>query len=370
MKKRLILAGAGHAHLIVLEQLAQHKGEDLEIVLITPSPWQYYSGMLPGWISGQYREEDCRIDIRPLAERARAKLVLEPVAAMNADRNVVCFADGRHLEYDLLSLDTGSETNNDWLASLSGKLLPAKPLDEFSAQWPKVVAEAKEKQDFRLVVVGGGAAGVELALATRSALSSVTDKALVTLVISRSGLLQGHGKWMQRRALSALEKSGIPVIAERAVGTENGVYLSNDQSLTADRVIAATGARAAAWLELSKLKLDKLGFVEVDSFQRSFSHTNVFAVGDVSSRTDTPVARSGVHAVRAGPVLAHNLMAVSQGNPLKPYVPRRRSLYILASGRGRAIASWGALSVEGKWVWRWKDAIDREFINRFRMDHK
>lgn len=374
MKKHLVLVGGGHAHLVVLEHLARQKNVDVEITLITPSPWQYYSGMLPGWISGHYAQADCRIDIRPVAERAGVRLVLEPVVAMNADDNLVVLADGRQIGYDLLSLDTGSQSNHDQLVGLGQRLLPSKPLDEFYATWPKVVAEAQAQAqvqanpNFQLAVIGGGAAGVELALAAGHALGQVTNSARVMLVAGRSGLLAGHGSSTRRRVRLALERAAIPVIFEYAVGTNDGVDLSNGQHLSADCVIAATGARPATWLLTSKLARDEAGFVKVDASHRSLSHDNVFAVGDVCGRADTAVARSGVHAVRAGPVLAHNLMAALRGEPLCPYRPRRWSLYILATGAGRAIASYGPFSLEARWVWRWKDAIDRKFIHRFRAD--
>jgi hypothetical protein len=78
-----------------------------------------------------------------------------------------------------------------------------------------------------------------------------------------------------------------------------------------------------------------------------------------------PVARSGVHAVHAGPVLAVNLLAALKGGTTAHYKPHRQSLYILACGPRYAIASWGRFSAEGQWVWRWKDWIDRRFISRF-----
>ena len=75
--------------------------------------------------------------------------------------------------------------------------------------------------------------------------------------------------------------------------------------------------------------------------------------------------RSGVHAVRAGPILATNLKAVLKGEALSSYQPQPKSLYLLACGPRYAIASWGAWSAEGRWVWAWKDWIDRRFISRF-----
>lgn len=141
--------------------------------------------------------------------------------------------------------------------------------------------------------------------------------------------------------------------------------LSDGTLMSADCVIAATGARAPCWLQPSRLMLDEKGYIAVDRHHRSLSHPNVFAAGDVCARQDLAMARSGVHAVHAGPVLAANLLAALGGGPLVAYQPRRRSLYLLACGPRYAIASWGGFSMEGEWVWRWKDRIDRRFIDRF-----
>jgi NADH dehydrogenase FAD-containing subunit len=148
---------------------------------------------------------------------------------------------------------------------------------------------------------------------------------------------------------------------------EGGVLLGDGHHLQADHVIAATGALAPGWLARSGLSLDSRGYVAIDACHQSSSHKNIFAAGDICSRTDVRLVRSGVHAVHAGPILARNLLAAMENLPLKPYIPRRRSLYLLASGDGRAVASWGPLSAEGAWVWRWKDRIDRHFIRQFSL---
>ncbi|HXG29126.1 MAG TPA: hypothetical protein VNJ47_09815 [Nevskiales bacterium] len=58
-----------------------------------------------------HRAEQCRIELRPLCAEARVRLVEGRVAAMDADRRCVLLPDERHLEYDLLSLDVGSDTD-------------------------------------------------------------------------------------------------------------------------------------------------------------------------------------------------------------------------------------------------------------------
>lgn len=363
--KRLVLVGGGHAHLSVLQALAHGKLADIEVVLVTPNSHQNYSGMLPGWMAGHYTRPQCRIDLQPLAQAARVRMVVDFVIGMDAGRRCVALPAGRQIEYDLLSMDAGSEIDASWLEMAGDRLLPVKPLDGFLEAWPRVLAAARENPAYRLAVVGGGAAGVELALAARHAFARAGIDARVDLVVSESGPLAGHAAGVQRRITRFLTKAGVFVHPLRAVGVEQGLLLSDGTLLPADKVIAATGARAPVWLQPSALRLDENGYIAVDAHHCSLSHPNVFAAGDVCARQDLAMARSGVHAVHAGPVLAANLLATLSGRPLATYQPRRRSLYLLACGPQYGIACWGGFSAEGEWVWRWKDRIDRGFIARF-----
>lgn len=362
------MAGGGHAQLGVLKVLAGGSSA-IEATLVTPDPYQIYSGMLPGWMAGHYDLSECMIDLRPLARAAGVRLVLGQVVAIDAAQRRVRLDDGTHLDYDRLSLDVGSETDTSWLAAAGEGALPVKPLSDFVQRWPGVVAAATRQQDYRLLVVGGGAAGVELAFAAQHAfLVGGCQRASVVLVAAESGILPGHAGGVKERAFNLLRQRGISVLRGRAVGTAQGVILSGGESLDADCVIAATGARPAAWLRGTDLARDEQGYVLVDAHHRSLSHPEVFAAGDVCVRNDICLARSGVHAVFAGPVLARNLMASIRGQALQDYRPRKKSLYLLATGPQHAIASWGMFSAQGHWVWRWKNWIDRRFMRRHGTD--
>ncbi|MBR0568921.1 FAD-dependent oxidoreductase [Azoarcus sp. L1K30] len=361
----LVLAGGGHAHLSVLERLARGKPPGMRITLVTPTPFQYYSGMLPGWMAGHYALNACCIDLRPLAEAAGATLITEHVLGMDADRHHIRLANGRTMAYDLLSLDVGSETDTSGLQALGDRLLPVKPLDDFFDAWPQVLATASRTPDFRLSVIGGGAAGVELALAANHALRRDGSTAQIDLIVSEAGLLPDHAPGVIRRARRQLAKTNIALHCSRASAGDAGLVLAGGTRLPAHKVIATTGARALGWLGRSGLAVDAHGFILVDAHHRSLSHADVFAAGDTCARADVRMARSGVHAVHAGPILAHNLIATIEGNALRTYRPHPRSLYLLATGPRHAIASWGRWSAEGNWVWHLKDHIDRAFIARF-----
>lgn len=363
--KRLVLVGAGHAHLFVLEALARARPSGAEVVLVTPSIFQNYSGMLPGWMAGHYEQDQCRIDLRPLARSAGVELMLDRMTALHADQRCLELASGRPMAYDLLSVDTGSEIDLSGLQAMDQKLLPAKPLEPFMQAWPGILSAARKNPGYRLVVLGAGAAGVELALAASHAFARADGNGRVDLVTSETGPLPDHAPSVRRRIGRALRRAGVRAHALRGVGAPAGVLLSDGVLLPADCVIAATGTRAPDWLGPCRLWLGKRGYIAVNAHHQSPSHPEVFAAGDVCERSDLTLAHSGVHAVRTGPVLAANLLAALQGAAMQSYRPRASSLYLLACGPRHAVLSWGRWSAEGNWAWRLKDWIDRRFIRRF-----
>ena len=362
--KRLVLAGGGHAHLAVLQALARAPLRAVEVTLVTPASRQAYSGMLPGWIAGHYARADLEIDLEPLARRANVTLLRDSVGAMDANRRCVALSDGSHLEFDLLSLDVGSEIDIAGLEVLGERLLPLRPLQNFLVRWPSILAAARAHPQFRIAVVGAGAAGVEVALAVRHAFDREHICGEVCLAAPREKFLVGHGPGARRRLAGWARRVGIVLHDGRAVGEREGLLMADGNTIPADCVIAATGAAPPCWLGVSGLELDPQGYVAVDSCHRSVSHSHTFAAGDVSSRENPYFTRSGVHAVRAGPVLAANLAAVLSDGRLREYRPRRRSLYLLACGPRSAVVSWGNLSFGGKWAWWLKNRIDRGFVSR------
>lgn len=363
--RRVILAGGGHAHLAVLADWARDPLPDAECWLVTSAQHTAYSGMLPGWMVGYYRAHELLIDLKPLAEKAGAKLVLADVVGLNAHARTITLSTGEQVRYDLLSLATGGETDISCLAALGDRLLAAKPVDTFMEHWSALLDRASLRTPLHVAIVGGGAAGVELALAASAALGELSRHSRVTLVAPNDHFLKGHPAGVRRRVLVELEKRGVDLHLAQAAGEETGLLLSNGTFLPCDGVIAATGSRAPQWFARSGLELSSNGFVAVGADLRSTSHQTIFAAGDIIARTDRPVARSGVHAVKAGPILASNLRATLGGGALKQYIPRSRTLYLLATGDQRAILSWGPFSATGRLVWRLKDWIDQHFVSSY-----
>lgn len=360
--KRLLLVGAGHAHLPVLAALAQRRMEGGEVMLVSAAERQVYSGMVPGLLAGRFSEAECSIAIAPLAAAAGARLVLGRAVALDAAEHILTLADGRQLDYDVLSLNTGPEQDRNRIPGAHAHALFLRPIEAFTQLWPRARRLA-DTEPIDVVVIGNGAAGVEIVLAVRRALGPQCSLSLVC----DGPLLPAYSASTRRRTQAALQRRGVVLLPGRCTGIEADHVLLGTMRVACDVPILATGADAPAWLAGSGLALDAAGFVRVGPTLQSVSHPNVFAAGDIIVRDDAPHPRSGVYAVRAGPVLAENLHRFEAQTKLLAYEPQRRSLNLLALGDGRAIASWGEHSFEGWSMGWWKDRIDRGYIARYRQ---
>lgn len=363
--KRVLLGGGGHAHVHVLAELAKAPLPGADVTLVTPFARQMYSGMLPGWMAGHYTIDQIVIPLPALAQAARVTMLEGRITALDAGARRATLADGRVLEYDLLSLDTGPVMDRDLVPGAREHALFLRPVEHFVRLYEALIERAL-KAPLDLAVVGAGAAGVEVALALAWRLQRSGSAARVSLVAGAEGPLPGFADGVRQPLLAALKRHRVTVLPHTCAAIETGrLTLSNGTRVACDVALMAIGTSAPPWLRGSGLALDERGFVATGATLQSTSHAEVFAAGDVASRVDAPHPKSGVYAVRAGPPLALNLRRAVGGGALQPYLPQRRTLYLLSTGRKHAVASWGHWSATGRWVWWWKDRIDRGFIARY-----
>ena len=368
--KRLLLVGAGHAHAQVLLDLATSPPAGaIEVTLISPAPLAPYSGMVPGWMAGHYRWDQCCIDFAALCRRAGATFNIDSAIGLDAASSRLRLAGGEQLAYDILSLDIGSTSNPP--ASDLAQVLPMRPLSRLRERWDalrEAVCALPPGATHRIVVVGGGAAGAESLLATRRQLALWAPHVVFDYVLATQGaaLLPALAASAATKLAAHFEARGIALVQgfEAARLDAGGVVSRDGRTLPADVVLWATGAVAHAWPGGSGIAQNNEGFIQVDSSLRSLSHPNIFAAGDCASLPNA-VPKAGVFAVRMGPVLAHNLRAALDGRALKAFAPQKRTLVLLGTGGEHAVAAWGPFSWQGRWVWRWKRRIDLRFLGKY-----
>lgn len=374
VSRDIVLLGGGHAHVAVLKRFGMRPEPGLRLTLITRDAVTPYSGMLPGLIAGHYSHDEAHIDLQPLCRFAKARLYHAAATGLDPERRRV-YVEGRPpVPYDILSIDVGSTPS---AADITGveRALPVKPVDRFLERWRALEAcVVAGDGPFRLVLIGGGAAGAELSLCLRFRLAEALraaggdpSRVAITVVSDTDEPLASHAPAVRRTIRGFLQHHGIAVqLGWPATAVENcAVQLANGIAIPCDAAILATHAAAPAWLAGSGLALDEAGFVRVTETLESTSHAGVFAAGDAAAYEPRRLTKSGVFAVRQGPVLAENLRRAAKGRSLKRYRAQRRTLALISSGERHALASYGPVALQGRWVWRLKDWIDRRWMRKY-----
>jgi selenide, water dikinase len=367
----LVLAGAGHAHLLFIRQWCKKKLPGMAVTLVSPQSQVLYSGMLPAYLAGHYLQEDIHIDLVALCNRAGVQLILDEVTGIDtASRNLLVAASD-NIAFDLLSLNTGPAADSS-VPGVAEHALPVKPVSRFLPHWQQLqdtlrVAEAP----LHIVMVGGGAGSVETLLGMALAIhkdTAIQTKPHYTLLSASPGLLPDHPPLVARAALRRCRELGISVLLNKRVRCVEQGHLFCDDSkadgLSFDALLWCTDAAAPRWLQASGLALDERGFVQVNAFLQS-SDPAIFAAGDVASFIGRTLPKSGVVAVRQAPVLQQNLCSTAQGKALRAYLPRSRYLSLLYLGEAQCAGSYGRIAASGSWLWHWKQRIDLDYMRSF-----
>jgi selenide,water dikinase len=367
--KDLVLVGGGHTHVHVLKGFGLRPVPGLRLTLIGRDIRTPYSGMIPGFVAGHYTFEECHIDLAGLCAWAGARLIHDEATGIDRAGRQVLLKEGPAVSYDLLSIDVGSAPNLDTIPGAGQWATPVKPIADLGRHWLAFLEGMKSwLGPLNIAVIGGGAGGVELALAIDHRLREAAKGAQVQVTLATkdeilAGLAAAARHKMraifQRRGLRLLERSASVRIERGAVQLENGKWLQ------ADAVFVVTEASPAKWFAATGLPLDEGGFIAVDDTLQSTGDERVFAAGDCATVLKHRRPKAGVFAVRQGPPLARNLRRVALGEPPEPFVPQSRYLSIIGTGDGRAVATRSGWAIEGAWVWRWKDHIDRQWMRRY-----
>lgn len=373
--QHLVLIGGGHSHAIALKEWKKNPIANVKLTLITNVLQTPYSGMLPGYIAGFYRFEETHIDLRKLAQFAHAKLVLTTAIALDLIKNQVICADCPPITFDILSIDIGSTPT---LMNIAGSeyVIPAKPVPQLLEAWEKVLNRVHREPEnlVSISIVGGGAGGVELALNMRSRLQTILPSHLITFHLFHRGqkLLEHHNPWVSHKLEKILRERKVQVhLGETVQSIEvDGldIYKINchsNLSINTNYIFGVTQASAPDWIKHSDLSTDSSGFILIKNTLQTLSQENIFATGDIGTIPDHPRPKAGVFAVRQGKPLVENWRNFLLNKPLKPYFPQKTYLSLIGTGDKKAIASWGNWGCQSRYLWTWKNYLDRQFMDQF-----
>jgi NADH dehydrogenase FAD-containing subunit len=367
MKKRLVLVGAGHAHLSTFLDLHKFVRQGHRPLVISPHPHYTYSGMGPGVLSGIYTPQQGRINVRSMVELRGADFLIGTVEGVDPDRGRLFLGDGKTVEYDLVSFNIGSHVPVDVFGRLEGPWIAAKPIDNFPVARQQLLSLLSRKPDPNLLVIGGGPAGVEISGNLSRLLKDQKVHGSIT-VVSGSRFLRIFSPRVRKLAAASLGRRGVRLIeGQRVTAVEGGTAILDDgRRLEADFTIIASGVQLSDLFRNSGLPVGPTGGLSVNRYLQCVDRPEIFGGGDCIDFADRPLTKIGVVAYRQNPTILKNLHSAVSGKPLRPFRPRPVHTLMFNLGDGTALFIRGGLSWTGRLAFHLKNRIDRRFMERHR----
>lgn len=322
---RVVVLGGGYAGVELVESL---EDAPVDVVLVDQKPEHTRKTKL--WKMAVGRESDAVEPLSKVARKAGAELRLGQVQAIDTEARQVKLEGGPSLSYDYLVVALGSRPATPEGAE---HVLTIDQPEDAQHIRETVRARALEAlqtgQSLPIVVVGGGATGIELAGVAHEVVRQVSPQLLerleLTLVHSQNRILNGQSDELAARTTAALADLGVRLqLGQRVAAVREGqVELASGQTLPSVCTLWATGTRAPELLA-SLGPTDRAGRLEVSEHLNLPDHPEVFIIGDAAlarcaGQSVPPNKRA---AKQEAEQTAQNLRNAVAGKPLEPFTFR------------------------------------------------
>ncbi len=351
-EKTLLICGAGHASLPLIKTGRQLKERRIRTVVLSSSKWLYYSGAVPQFMGGFLPEDQARIDVEQLCRRYGCAFFKGDAVRISTDTREVEASDRKRYHFDYLIINTGVKSR---VAGFLGDgIYPVKPME----QLVRLRSMLEQGGIKKLHIAGGGPAGTELALNLSHPKSPLRTEIILSEKESR--LLSGLGKRASRIAEKRLQSRGVEIQLNTPWDAE-----SYHHKKDADAVIAATGNNPSSLSFDHPFPESPDGRLITDRTLQLSGFPGIFAAGDTARVGEKGYPPIGVHAVKQGVVLRHNIVALHASQKLMTYKPWPVSPLIISDGACSGILVTPKLTLSGRWAATLKYMLDMNWLEKY-----
>ncbi|MCF6249128.1 MAG: FAD-dependent oxidoreductase [Desulfobacula sp.] len=371
MRKQLVLVGGGHAHMMILENISRFIEKGIKVTVIGPSFYHYYSGMGPGMLGGTYTPDDIRFATKDVVQKQGGIFVKDHVNKIDADKCLVYTESGHTFDYDALSFNAGSFVPIKESLKGAGNIYSVKPIERLMEASEKLKDIFVQKK-ISLSIVGGGPSSAEIAGNVWQLATKIRGHMPDIQIFAGKKFMARFPETVRKRVRSILSKRGITINETGYVKevTRDTILLETQKAFATDFIFMAQGVKPSRIFEDSWLPVGPDKGLIVNKYLQSIKYPLIFGGGDCIYYKDQPLDKVGVYAVRQNPVLLHNLSAILEGEPLKPFNPGPDYLMIFNLGHGIGVLKKRGLVFDGRIAFIIKNYIDRKFMKKFQVIEK
>ena len=371
MKKKLVLVGGGHAHMMILDNLKSFTDKGINVTVIGPSDYHYYSGMGPGMLGGTYLPEDIRFATKDVVEQQGGVFVQDKVMRIDPEQKQVFTLAGQVVEYDVLSFNAGSFVRVPEHLKDLDNVYSVKPIERLMQAGERLKDLFREKK-INLSIVGGGPSSAEVA-GNVWQLAKQTGGYMPEINIYAGKSFMGRfPQGVRKRVIATLEKRQIKIDESGYIKDVTGqtVTFEDGRQVETDFIFMALGVTPSSIFNDSGLPVGPDNGLLVNQYLQSVQYPDLFGGGDCIYYRDKPLDKVGVYAVRQNPILLHNVLARLEGRELEAFHPGPDYLLIFNVGGGIGVLKKWWLTFGGRLAFIIKDYVDRKFIKNFQAREK
>lgn len=355
-KDRFVVVGGGAGGLELVVKLARkfRRDQSVEVVLIDKNPTHIWKPLFHEVATGSMNSHHDEASYRMLARKHGFRFQLGSVVQIATDSKLITIAPvtddkdrqilpQRDIDYSLMVVSVGSLSNDFGIKGVAeySRQLDSREQAElfhthFASQLHRVNSSDNPDEKLSVVIVGGGATGVELAADMHNVVQRLREygfehfskeKLSVSVIEAAPGLLPRLPDRIGISVKRELERIGVQVHVDTRIAEvrDDAVVTSEGSEIPADISVWAAGVRAPNWLKECGFPTDRLGRIEVNRDLTAKGLDGVYAIGDCCACYDedgveVPPRAQAAHqmATRA----YKNIRAQRKGQPLKPFVYR------------------------------------------------
>lgn len=359
---RVVVVGGGFAGLTTALSLA-HKRSSVSVVLVEPQEHFLFTPLLYELLSGELKAWQVAPKLEHLLDGRGIALLQDRVTSI--DRRTRCLAtgSGRELSFDRLVLACGGVLQSFGVAGVTDHAIGFRTIADLGRLQHLVQRLQTQPRPLqRLAIVGAGASGVELACKLADLLAG---QALIELIEQGDDILAGSREFNRQQALAALQKRGVMVRCQSRVQTVGADHLTllvqgQTETLPCAGVLWTAGLAVAPPPLLPSVPTDPQGRLMCQTNLLLAGEEAIFATGDVAAVPDKkgqqPLPATAQVAMQQAPVLAHNILASREGEPLQDFQWNDLG-EMLSLGRGQAAITAKGLTMAGPTAAKLREAV-------------
>ncbi|BEP29807.1 NAD(P)/FAD-dependent oxidoreductase [Helicovermis profundi] len=366
-KKTLVLVGGGHSHIYLLKEFGLNPNSLLNIILVSEYKYQFYSGMSAAYLEGIYSKDEIRFDIEKICKVSKIKFIKNKVVEINANEKYIMLSDDKKIEFDIISVNTGSIMYGLDIKGVRDYASVIKPLENLESLREKFISGIDKRKN--ILVAGGGAAGFEIALSLKALSKKLNKVVEVTILDSNSEILSKSNKKIKKISKKLIRENKINFLANKKIKEvfKDCILTNEEEKIPYEYLLWALGSSSSNLYKKSNLKTDIKGFLQVNIFLQSNEYPFLFGAGDcISIDKYKNLKKVGVYAIKESKILYNNILKYLDGKELEEFVPKKEFLSIIYSANKTGILNYKNITFNGKIAFLIKNYIDVNFMKKYK----